>query len=341
MILTFKSKHGRDFSNSLLSARKVAEFGIATKTRSSKDVSKFGLPSAISNQILKKYRTAKKVSNVKLTVPGQGIRVKDDGTIWVSCLKLELSPNLPTFTKVNQIELDETYAFISVTVPELPEYAPTKTLGIDCNTTGHCVVVSCPETGKVLKLGKKANHIHKSYKNTRRYFQGRKEFREVKKVKRRESNIVRDLNHKMSRKVVNEAYASNSVLVLEDLTGIRKRAKVSKSFKSSLHSWSYYQFQTFVGYKAKLLGVPVFKIDPRYTSQQCSKCGLLGIRNGKEFRCSCGHVAHADVNASFVIALRHIGVLRLPVDKDAGKGSTDTPERQRRRKTTTLEPHRL
>ena len=35
---------------------------------------------------------------------------------------------------------------------------------------------------------------------------------------------------------------------------------------------------------------------------------------------------NADVNASFVIALRHIGILQLPVDRDAGKGSTDTPK---------------
>lgn len=333
MILTFKVKHQRDFSVQLLSAKKVADFGIATKTRSSKDVSQFGLPSAISNQILKKYRTAKKASKVNLTVPSQGIKAKGNGSLWVPCLKLEIFAKLPTYVvKVNQIELDSVYAHVSVTVPELSEYSPVKTLGIDCNTTGHCVVASCPETGKVLKLGKKAEHIHKSYKNTRHYFQKRKEFKEVKKVKHRESNIIRDLNHKMSRKVVREAYTSNAAIVLENLHGICKRAKVSKSFKGSLHSWSYYQFQTFVGYKAKLLGVPVFKVDPRYTSQQCSKCGLLGIRNGKEFRCSCGHVAHADVNASFVIALRHKGVLRLPVDKDAGKGSTDTPKRQRRRR---------
>jgi hypothetical protein len=66
---------------------------------------------------------------------------------------------------------------------------------------------------------------------------------------------------------------------------------------------------------------------PAYTSQQCSRCGLLGQREGKKFKClACGHVEDADVNAAFVIALRHQGILRLPADRDAGKGSTDTPE---------------
>ncbi len=51
MILTYKVKHSRDFYEELLKAKKVAIFGIENKVLSSKDVSQFGLKSAISNQI--------------------------------------------------------------------------------------------------------------------------------------------------------------------------------------------------------------------------------------------------------------------------------------------------
>ena len=63
---------------------------------------------------------------------------------------------------------------------------------------------------------------------------------------------------------------------------------------------------------------------------------------GKLFKYpSCGHVDHADVNASFNIALRLPlveGVGQLHVDRDACKGSTATPEGATLRTTNSPEP---
>ena len=97
----------------------------------------------------------------------------------------------------------------------------------------------------------------------------------------------------------------------------------------------------FIDYKAKLHGIPVFKIDPHYTSKQCSRCGLLGTRSKKDFKCLCGHVSHADVNAAFTIAERHTGRVRLPVEKDIGNRSTDTLKKATTREQLTLKPHRF
>lgn len=77
MILTYKLKHYRDFSDELRKAKQVAEFGIKYKTLSSKDVKQFGLKSMISNQVLRKYvknKKVKSIKSVKLTIPNQGIK---------------------------------------------------------------------------------------------------------------------------------------------------------------------------------------------------------------------------------------------------------------------------
>jgi len=71
------------------------------------------------------------------------------------------------------------YAYVSVTVPEEKTYEPKGWIGVDRNTTGHIAMVADPETGKVLKLGKSAKHIHDKYRNIRRSLQSHGKYREL------------------------------------------------------------------------------------------------------------------------------------------------------------------
>ncbi len=77
-----------------------------------------------------------------------------------------------------------------------------------------------------------------------------------------------------------------------------------------------------VAWLAAKSGKPVFAVNPRYTSQECPKCGHTekGNRDGEKFVCrACGYAEHADTGASRKIAKK--GGLsfppnqkRLPVD---------------------------
>lgn len=254
MILTCKIKHSQNFDLELAKAKQIALVAKKTKTRSSKDVKQIGLPSAISNQILRKYSSNKKlkrINSVKLTIPSQCIKLEEN-KIKVFCIKLSLE--LPKQTeKIHQIELDNKYAYVSYAVKEEKEITCESWIGVDLNTTGHCVVAANPRTKKVWKLGKIANDIHKKYKNLRKKLQKRKRHKALKKIKNTESRIIRDLNHKISKKIVSEAVQNNSGIVLEELKGIRKTAKTSKKFRYALNSWSFYQLKMFIRYKASCL----------------------------------------------------------------------------------------
>lgn len=348
MILTYKIKHKRNFSSELKKAFKIAKFAVRTKSRSSKDVKCFGLKSMISNQILKKYSRNKKcktIHSVKLTIPNQGIKVnKENKTIKIACLKLELSYYFPNnFTKINQIEVDNKYCYVSCELVDNPEIQVDNYIGVDRNTTGHIAVVANSSTGKVHKLGKKAYHTHKKYKKIRQHLQKKNAKKKLKKISKREKNIIKDLNHKTSRKIVELAKLakeSGCGIALENLKGIRKGKRSNKknkngeSVKSSINSWEFYQLQTMIEYKAKICGIPVVYIDPSYTSQKCSRCGLINKNNrkGKNYTCTqCGHVDHADANAAFNIAALAFQEYTMSndqsiIDRDIIEGSTDTPQ---------------
>ena len=221
MILTYKVKHCLNLTEELNKALQIAKYAFKTKSRTSKDVKEFGLKSMISNQILKKYssnKTIKSVKSVKLCVPNQGIKFENN-IIRIPCLKLNLQFN-KTHTKINQIEFDKEYAFISCNVPEEAQINPTNWIGVDLNATSHCLVAANPSTGKVLKLGKKACHIHRKYKHIRKNLQKKLKYKVVKNINNKESRIVRDLNHKISSKLVKEAKRQNAGIVMEDLKGL-------------------------------------------------------------------------------------------------------------------------
>jgi len=246
MILTYKIKHNSNFKIELQKARTVAEFALETKSTSSASVKHIGLKSCIACQILRKYannKKIKKINSVLLAVPGQATKQKG-GKLWIACLKLNLDiSHLPKFSKINQVELNDEYAFISVTVAEQPEQKSVDYLGVDRNATGHVVVASLLNSGKVLKLGKQALHLRKKYQGIRRHLQKTGQFKTLKSISNKEQRILRDLDHKMSKAIVDFSVKHKSVIVLEQLFGLskgtNKKNKFNKPAKRIVNNWSF------------------------------------------------------------------------------------------------------
>jgi IS605 OrfB family transposase len=135
----------------------------------------------------------------------------------------------------------------------------------------------------------------------------------------REKRFQRHTNHVISKALVTDATAHQSMLVLEDLTGIRERTNRQRRTRRDRrrgNSWAFYQLRQFVCYKAALASVLVVLHPPAYTSQMCHACLHLGHRHEKRFTCAnplCGWYGDADDNAA-----KNLEILGLNVTQTRG-----------------------
>lgn len=123
--------------------------------------------------------------------------------------------------------------------------------------------------------------------------------RRLKAIGQRENRWMRDVNHCISKALV-ESNPKGTLFVLEDLSGIRSATeKVRVKDRYVQVSWSYYDLEQKLIYKALKNHQLVEKVNPAYTSQTCPKCGHTekGNRNKKIhlFCCkNCGYKSNDD-----------------------------------------------
>jgi len=186
-------------------------------------------------------------------------------------------------------------------VLDLPDPSPKteeKLLGVDLGENN----VFATRSGKIFNGGK-IRYERDQFLAKRRALQsnGSQSAKQLlKKISGREGRRMKQTNHELSKQIVGEAILQNAgVIVLEDLTNIRQRIKAGKRMRTRLHRWSFRQLQTFIQYKAEAMGLSILYVNPAYSSQECSICGSLGVRQRHLFQCSsCGNQQHADWNAS-------------------------------------------
>ncbi|MFD3562749.1 RNA-guided endonuclease InsQ/TnpB family protein [Streptomyces sp. NPDC058686] len=199
------------------------------------------------------------------------------------------------------------YLLVTCDITEAqPNTHPVGFVGVDLGI----VNIATTSTGK-RHSGRRLNRRREADRTLRSKLQkkGTKSAkRRAKKHAGREARRARDINHKISKHIAAEAQRTGRGIALEDLTGIRERARLRKPQRTTLHSWSFHQLGAFIAYKAKRAGVPVVYVDPAYTSRECSKCHHIDKRNRPSqavFTCrSCGFAEHADRNASHNISHR-------------------------------------
>ena len=127
------------------------------------------------------------------------------------------------------------------------------------------------------------------------------------KIKRKSANQLKDFQHKLSHKIVNNT-KSNTIIVGK-LSVKKMKHKYSKTLNTSLMNTGYIaRFVQYLTYKAKRVGKRVISINESMTSKMCSKCGKkhnmpLDVRI---MNCDCGNNIDRDVNSSINIMKRYL-----------------------------------
>ena len=165
-------------------------------------------------------------------------------------------------------------------------------LGIKCPAVSYCTDGSVKFYGN----GRKNKYMRRHYANLRKWFQKSKKPSIVKRIKNKEQRIMKDIDHKISREIVNTAKKHKAkVIKLEQLENIRSTTRTSRKNNPSLHTWSFYRLAQYIEYKAKIAGIEVEYVNPAYTSQRCPKCGSVHHAKDRKYICKCGYHTHRDL----------------------------------------------
>jgi len=205
------------------------------------------------------------------------------------------------------------FLHVSYQTPKIRNNNPN-IIGIDLGVK-RLAVVSNPE-GTINKFfsGNKAIYVRNKYNWSRQQIQRAKDigeakrgFRALKRISGKERKWITDINHKISKQIVEIAKENKANIAIENLKGIRERIKATRRVRRMLHNWAFRQLISFLTYKSAMAGVGLVALDPRGTSITCSRCGHSHKRNRKnqsEFVCKkCGFHLNADLNASRNVAL--------------------------------------
>ena len=124
----------------------------------------------------------------------------------------------------------------------------------------------------------------------------------IAKISKYKSRIASHINCELNKMVKDENVKE---IVREDLNWSSKKKNVSRKQQNRFSTWSKGVLLERLSVKLAEKGIKETIVNPAYTSQVCCKCNHLGIRKGKEFKCSnCNLSIDADFNASINIKKR-------------------------------------
>ena len=263
---------------------------------------------------------------------GRDADFRADGTlsIWTVAERKRISYTVPAalrplFDAANEIDSvtvierkGKLYGRVAFTL-DVPEPKGILPVGIDLNETNAIVAVDADgraffQSGKATKV--RNRRTMQATKRVQRKLAAKKAEgadthgvrRALKRLSGRRKRRTDDFARVTAKRLV--AWAPpDAVLVFEDLQIEQVARELTRgvALRRRLALWQHRAIRAAVANKAQLAGLAMASVDPAYTSQNCSRCGLRGKRHRHQFTCpSCGYTQHADVNAATNIRNRYV-----------------------------------
>jgi putative transposase len=155
---------------------------------------------------------------------------------------------------------------------------------------------------KMDKIKSRRDHCKKK---SRKWLQLHSNYRKMEKKK---SNQLKDFQHKLSKKMVNNTKANTIIigkLAVKNMAQSKKlKGKRKRAMNRGTQNQGYLsRFIEFLTYKAELIGKRVTKIDESYTSKMCYVCGKLHDMPlwKRNMECDCGNYIDRDQNSAINI----------------------------------------
>ena len=203
-------------------------------------------------------------------------------------------------------------------------------------------IITCRELrhakqGHDKRMSTMSRALSRKAKGSRRY---KRLVKSKSRMKAKYEQVVRDMEHKISRAIVDVAVALKAnTIVIGDVRDAADKVALGNVTNQKLSGWSHGKIRNYTEYKGIEEGIASKLQQEAYTTQHCPCCGHRHKPRGRNYRCpACRFQSHRDVVGQInILSLWRHGVVgkllpatdvkhRIPHNLRVMRRRADTPQ---------------
>jgi putative transposase len=252
-----------------------------------------------------RFKGKSRFRSITFPIYGNGIKLKY-GKLYiqnVGCVRIKLHTKLEGIIKTVAVKKQNGKFYVIFSCDKVPKNilpVSTKEIGIDMGIKSFVTM----SNGKMIENPKYLKQSEDELKELQRWY-SKKSNRRIKRkftyLHKKISNQRKDFQHKLSKKIID----GFGFIFVEDLKPKQMLGNF-KNLNKYINDAAWSQFFNFLFYKAESAGRTFVKVNPKNTTQICSKCGKIVPKDlcVRVHGCPCGLRISRDFNAALNILRR-------------------------------------